>query len=228
MRMMVAVGVVLVGLLGDALAGPRRVILLRHGEKADSYKLTPTGRLRGEALGAQFLGRGATPSLFARGEHPVAFFSMTMHTMELIAPATSTWNMPATSWLTVPDEEDETQTPNYNRRTQEAAKALFKNKAYDGKTVVICWEHHHIADADLEAQYPGERVTWRQLLRLDRLPSPYRDQVPPTWHGDNYDYFWIVTFDRAGRPKTFESRLQSFGPPYEAVPQNPWGEPEPE
>jgi broad specificity phosphatase PhoE len=226
--------VLLVVLLGvalaatEALAAPRRVILLRHGEKADSYALTPTGQERAKALAAQFLGHDAVSSLFAHGERPAAFLSMTLHTIELIAPASTSWGMPSTSWLAVPDANDETDTPNFNARTREAARTLFKTRAWNGKTVVICWEHHHIADDELEAQFPGERVTWRQLLRLDRLPSPYREQVPRKWEGKNFDYFWIITFDRAGRPKTFESRLQDFTAPYDAVPANLWGEPEPE
>lgn len=228
MRMMIVSFLVVVGLVADATAAPRRVILLRHGEKADAYKLTPTGQLRAEALGAQFLGRDAASSLFERGERPAAFLSMTLHTIELIAPTATSWSMPSTSWLAVPDAEDETQTLNFNRRTREAARTLFKTKAWNGKTVVVCWEHHHIADDELEAQFPGEEITWRQLLHLDRLPPPYRDQVPLKWEGTNFDYFWIITFDRKGRPLTFESRLQDFTPPYDAVPANLWGEPEPE
>ena len=34
-----------------------------------------------------------------------------------------------------------------NRRTQEAHKDLMRNKAYRGRTVVLCWEHKHIANA---------------------------------------------------------------------------------
>lgn len=228
MRKMLAVVGVVVALADVVAAAPRRVILLRHGEKADAYKLTPTGQLRAEALGAQFLGRDAVSSLFARGERPAAFLTMTLHTIELMGPATTSWEMPSTSWLSVPDANAETETPNFNRRTREAARTLFKTRAWNGKTVVICWEHHHIADDELEAQFPGEKVTWRQLLRLDRLPPAYRDLVPKKWEGTNFDYFWIVTFDRAGRPLTFESRLQDFSAPYEDVPQNVWGEPEPE
>jgi len=33
----------------------------------------------------------------------------------------------------------------------------------------------------------------RQLLNLDVLP-----QVPQTWPGDNYDYFWVVDYGTPG------------------------------
>jgi hypothetical protein len=102
----------------------------------------------------------------------------------------------------------------------------MRSPAYRRRTVVVCWEHKHIADAKLEQDYPGERVTWRQLLRLDRLPERYRDLVPASWEGDNFDYFWIVTFDDAGHPRTFESKLQAFTAPDTDVPANLWGQPE--
>jgi hypothetical protein len=71
-----------------------------------------------------------------------------------------------------------------NRRTQEAAANIMQNPALNGKTIVMVWEHKHIANAKLEAKYEGEAVTLRKLLKLDVLSG-----VPPTWPGDNYDYF---------------------------------------
>jgi hypothetical protein len=41
-----------------------------------------------------------------------------------------------------------------NRRTQEAAAALLGNPVWQGKTVVMVWEHDHIADAKLEKKFP--------------------------------------------------------------------------
>ena len=205
---------------------PRRVILLRHGEKANSYELTPTGELRAQALAHQFLGAGGSHSLFSSKDKPVAFLSMTLHTIELITPAAATWRLPTVAYSYVPSsvvEQDEVLA--LNKRTQEAAYDLFHNSKWAGRTVVICWEHDHIASEKLEQQFPGELVTWRQLLHLEKLPEPYRSQVPESWEGDNYDYFWIITF-RGTRPISFESKLQAFDAPYESVPQNLWGDPE--
>ena len=66
-----------------------------------------------------------------------------------------------------------------------------------GKTVVMVWEHDHIADAKLEKKFSGEAVTLRQLLHLDTLKG-----VPDTWPSGNYDYFWIVDFDRGASAPT--------------------------
>ncbi len=65
----------------------------------------------------------------------------------------------------------------------------MQNPALNGKTVVMVWEHKHIANEKLEAKFEGEAVTLRKLLKLDILPG-----VPKTWPSDNYDYFWIVDF----------------------------------
>jgi len=43
------------------------------------------------------------------------------------------------------------------------------NPALAGKTVVMVWEHKHIANAKLEAKFEGEAVTLRKLLKLDIL-----------------------------------------------------------
>ena len=39
----------------------------------------------------------------------------------------------------------------------------MSNSDLDGKTVVMAWEHHHIADAKLEKEFPDAPVTLRQL-----------------------------------------------------------------
>ena len=82
----------------------------------------------------------------------------------------------------VPDEsdDDDLHVKALNRRTQEAAANIMQNPALNGKTIVMVWEHKHIANAKLEAKHEGEAVTLRKLLKLG---------VPATWPGDNYDYF---------------------------------------
>ena len=39
------------------LAAPARIIILRHGEKADKWKLCDIGQERADALAANYLGR---------------------------------------------------------------------------------------------------------------------------------------------------------------------------
>ncbi len=222
----VLIAVCLTVLAANAAATPSRVILLRHGEKAGLYELTPAGNLRAQALGKQFLGAKGSQSLFGAKDKPAAFLSITLHTIELITPAAASWSMPTIAYSYVPGSvSGKNETLALNKRTQEAAYDLFHNPKWNGRTVVICWEHDHIASEKLEQQFPGELVTWRQLLHLDKLPEPYRSQVPTSWDGNNYDYFWIVNF-KGSRPVSFESKLQAFEAPYDSVPQNLWGKPE--
>ena len=77
----------------DALANPARIIILRHGEKGDAYRLCDVGVQRSLALAGRYLGRGAEASQFAGGE-PDAFFVITLHTLELASPAATTWRKP--------------------------------------------------------------------------------------------------------------------------------------
>ena len=189
-----------------ALATPKTVIILRHGEKQNDFALCQIGVDRSLALAAQYLGQGAKQSLFAPGEKPAAFFAITLHTLELASPAAATWEMPVTTFSSVPLPGIDL-TPQFNLRTQQAVGALMNDPRYDGKTVVMVWEHHHIADRELELKFPDQKVTLRQLLNLDKLKD-----VPDTWPGQNYDYFWIVEFGNPASdvPTGFRAVKQVF------------------
>ncbi|MBZ0092930.1 MAG: hypothetical protein K8F27_12020 [Sulfuricellaceae bacterium] len=213
------------GIVPAAEAVPARIIILRHGEKQDSYKLCATGQQRSLALAANYLGKGAANSLFPSGAGPDGIFAITLHTLELASPAAQSWNLPLQlySIVPLPNQSKKDELTQLNRRTREAAEAVLTDPRWDGKTVVMVWEHHHIADKKLEKQFPGEKVTFRQLFHLDTLPD-----VPKSWHGGNYDYFWIVDFNKDGSatPTQFTAQKQVFPAPYQAVPSNDWGTPE--
>jgi hypothetical protein len=203
------------------LAEPARIIILRHGEKAGAWKLCGVGQARADALAATYLGRNAAQSLFAVGEEPAAFLAITLHTLELAAPAAATWDLPVTMFSVLPQKGADVFDKAFDRRTQEAAAELLANPAWQGKTVVMVWEHKHIANAKLVAKSPGEAVTLRQLLQLDRLKD-----VPETWPSGNYDYFWIVDYaGGSGTPTGFRMVKQAFEGRYSKLPANDWGAP---
>ncbi len=208
--------------VASAAAAPARIIILRHGEKADPWKLCEVGEQRAEALAATYLGQKAAKSLFAGGDEPAFFFAITLHTLELAAPTVATWSKPIILYSVVPDEaDDDLHVQDLNRRTQEAASNIMLNPALNGKTVVMVWEHKHIANEKLEAKFEGEAVTLRKLLKLDILPG-----VPKTWPSDNYDYFWIVDFPpNSNVPSHFTMVKQEFGAPFASVPSNDWDTP---
>jgi hypothetical protein len=207
-----------------AVAAPSRIIILRHGEKADAWKLCEIGEQRAKALALTYLGKGATKSLFAAGEEPAFFFAITLHTLELASPSVASWNKPLILYSVVPEsgQSKDDFTKALNQRTQEAARGLLDNPALKGKTVVVVWEHKHIANAKLDEKFEREGVTLRQLLNLDILPG-----VPKTWPDDTYDYFWIVDFSADSNvPSKFTMVKQEFGTSFPRVPSNDWDAPD--
>ena len=205
--------------IGTAQAAPQRIIVLRHGEKGNAYRLCETGVLRSLALVNRYLGRGAQGSLFS-GDGPDAFFAITLHTLELASPSATSWRKPVLMYSIVPQpgRSDADDLMLLNQRTQEAAADVMQN--WGGKTVVMIWEHHHIADQKLERKFPDQKVTLRQLLNLEAT-----DGVPKTWPGSNYDYFWNVEYDGSDRPTRFEMIKQSYDAPFQQVPSNDWATP---
>ena len=205
-------------------AEPARIIILRHAEKLNRHALCDLGEQRAQALASQFLGRGAAQSLFAAGEKPAAFLGITVHTIETVTPAAQSWNLPVIPYTVdaYGDEDGEEKEIDMNQRTQEAAHDVLTDPRYAGKTVVMAWEHKRIASSKLEKDFPGEQVTLRQLLHLDRIGD-----VPKTWPGSNYDFFWIVDYAPANPvPTGFHMVRQAFTAPFDSLPANDWDEPE--
>lgn len=205
------------------LAAPSRIVILRHGEKADDWKLCETGRQRAQALKYNYLGKDAAKSLFTEDAPPAYFFAITLHTMELATPAVESWGKPIIYYSVLPEADEKKFTEALNARTREAAGNILNNPALKGKTVVMVWEHRHIANKALDDKYQREAaVTLRQLFHLDILPG-----VPREWPDDNFDYFWIVDFpENSNVPSRFEMVKQEFGKSFPDVPANDWGEPD--
>lgn len=207
------------------LAQPARIVIVRHAEKANVYALCDMGTARAAALAGQYLGHAAAQSLFAAGDTPTAMMAITIHTIESITPAAQSWKMPVTAYTinSAKGGKDRAQEELENFQTQLAAHDVLNDPRYSGKTAVMMWEHDHIAKTELEARYPGEQVTLRQLLHLDQIVG-----VPEVWPDETYDYFWIVDFAPDNPvPVSFRMLRQVFVPPFADLPANGWGEPEP-
>jgi hypothetical protein len=211
-----------------ASAQPKQIIILRHGEKTDGPDLCPTGVERAEALATQYyLGKHAQKSLF-EADQPAAFYAITGHTIKTIKPTADSWGLPVLVPSTDKARVDKKELE--NQETRDAARDVMTNPAFTGKIVVMTWEHKHIANEKLDAAYPSDPVTLRRLLKLDlyALRNPSED-IPKTWSGDNYDYFWIVDYADAANPEPSKVTIvkQAFPAPYENVPANGWKVPEP-
>jgi hypothetical protein len=224
MLIRLALSLLLAMFVTTAAAAPARLIILRHGEKADDWKLCDIGEQRAKALALTYLGRDAVKSLFADGAEPAFFFAITLHTIELASPSVASWNKPLILYSVMPEagESKKDFVKKLNQRTQEAARGLLDNPALKGKTVVVVWEHKHIANEKLDTEFEREGVTLRQLLNLDILPG-----VPKTWPDETYDYFWIVDFPADSNvPSKFTMMKQEFGSSFPKVPANDWGAPD--
>lgn len=194
-----------------------KIIIARHSEKLDAPSLSEIGKLRAQALAAQYLGQNAKQSLFIGKERPAALMVMTLHTIETMAPIAASWNMPMLAYWAEAGI-DRAHMAVQNVRNQAVAKDLLFSAQYEDKTVLMIWEHFHIASAALEAEFAGEKVTLRQLLNLDQMVG-----VPTTWPDDVYDYFWIIEYQTGNPvPQSFLMKRQIFTAPFAGLPAADW------
>lgn len=208
----------------SAIGAPSRIVVLRHGEKENDYSLCDIGQHRSLALKSQYLGKGAEKSLFTNAA-PAAFFAITLHTLELIAPAADSWGLPVITYSVVPLKgmSNAKMTDWLNRQTQRAAAEVMTDLRWENQTVVMAWEHKHIANHKLAENHPDSLVDLRELLKLEQLPETERKRVPKTWSGTNYNFFWIIDYSDSGQPVAFKELRQDFTGQFSSVPNNAWG-----
>ncbi|MCK0208340.1 histidine phosphatase family protein [Starkeya koreensis] len=212
-----------------AEAAPRRIVIVRHGEKHTPLTLCSIGRERAQALAAQYLSPTSPMSLL-RADPPAAILAMTLHTVETARPIARAWDMrliaPPIGY--VPIRNNRYFNAKLNTVNQRVARDLLTNPRWQGKTVLMVWEHFHIASAALEAEFAGEPITLRQLFHLDKVRG-VAGGVPMTWPDSNYNFFWILTYDRPEDtvPSRFEVVRQYFAEPFANLPSNDWNAPEP-
>ena len=204
-----------------ASAIPAEVILMRHGEKVNRYALSVTGQERAKALAQQYLGKHASRGLLTGKQKPAALMTITLHTIETMTPTAQSWGLPETAFTVVPepDENKAKKIAKENACTQEAAHDILTNPRYDNKIVIIMWEHKHIANLKLERKFPGQEVTFRQLLHLGQLKV-----VPQTWPKTIYDYIWVIKYTKDDfMPTSFTMKREVFTGNYARLPANLWG-----
>ena len=204
-------------------AVPRRIIVLRHAEKANSHALCGIGLRRSIALSRHYLGRNALNQSLLAGQVPAAIVAITLHTIETAGQTAVSWQLPIKTYAAMPGKNGLINPSLENSATRAAAADVLGNPRWHDRIVVMFWEHHHIASARLERHYSSQRVTLRQLLNIDQL-----ENVPETWE-HNYDYFWVVDYDpdQSQIPVHFEMVKQIYTSPFNDLPHNDWGKPLP-
>jgi hypothetical protein len=151
-------------LTSAAYALPAEVILIRHAEKpAQGNELSPRGWQRAFALVGFFLNnpmmtRFGTPTVL----FPMAQMSVggSVRAIQTITPLAKQLGLPLHL--------------NYTRdQYPEAAQEILRNPAYDGKTVLICWEHKVLPD-------------FAAHLGLRNGPTDWPDSV--------FDRAWVIDY----------------------------------
>src|SRR5260221_4153375 len=147
-----------------SIAQPAQVIIIRHAEKPDDgNELSLAGRERAAALVPYFL---ETDEL-VEFKTPVAIYAQAQK------KATSSVRS-FQSVKPLADALHVTVNQSYTRdQHKNMVDEIVHENAYEGHTVLICWEHKVIPD--MAAEFGVE-------------------DAPKTWHGRDFDRVWIITF----------------------------------
>jgi hypothetical protein len=150
------------------VARPAHIILIRHAEKPadpDDQHLSPAGVQRAQRL-VSFV--TTNPAMVKLGS-PVAVFATqaTKHdngqrTQETVAPLAKALKLPV-------------ETPFLSKDYAELANLILSTRAYNGKTVLISWNHEEIA---------------KLAGALGVKPRP------PKWKGSVFDKVYVISYDK--------------------------------
>ena len=166
--------------LGDchpAVAAPAEIIFLRHAEKPEKgSELNERGRDRAAALvslfthDARVLEHGPAVAIFAMRPAKRGGSVRAIQTMEPTSRALGVA-------LDTHFSRDE---------TGPLARAILSAAAYEGKTVIVCWEHDMIPE---------------MLKAFGWMNGPAH------WSGKSYDRLWLLDFEH-GQPTRFRDLPQ--------------------
>lgn len=157
-----------------AYGEPGQVIVIRHGEKPD----------RGDGLSLKGLERAAALApFFAQSDgtfgKPAAIFAQkptqkrpSRRPVETVAPLAQALGLDVQK--------------HHHSDFAAMAKQIVSNRKYDGKTVLICWEHHAIPE----------------------VAAALGVADPPPWRDQAFDRVWVITFkDGKAKLKDVPQRL---------------------
>lgn len=147
-------------------AQPARIILLRHAEKLDdpaSLHLSPRGEARARALvlllgrNSPFTSNAPVAALYATR---VTKYDHSRRTGETLSPLSENLGLPVNASF---------DSDSYSL----LARRVLNDPAYRGKTVIVCWTHHNIA------QLAG-------ALGVRPQPAPWKDKT--------FDRLWLIAY----------------------------------
>ncbi len=164
---------------GQVHGSPAQIVFLRHAEKPDEgAELNERGRTRASALvglfthDARALEHGPAVAIFAMRPHGKKGSVRAIQTMEPTARALGL-----------------TSDTHFSREEfAPLVQTLMSAKAYEGKTVIVCWEHNVIPE----------------MLKAFGWTTG-----PTTWSGKSYDRLWLLDFE-TGKPVRFRDLPQNL------------------
>jgi hypothetical protein len=163
-------------------AGPAQVVIIRHGEKPEhGNNLDERGKERAEALVGFFkdnpgvLEYGTPVAIYAMKPGPDDESQRPIETVEPLAKALD---------LKIHAEFGHDEYP-------KMAEEIKNSAEYDGKMVLICWEHKVIP----------------QIAKALGVES-----APAKWHGNVFDRVWVVSYSMDGEVKSFRNLPQHLLP----------------
>jgi hypothetical protein len=162
-----------------AEAAPARVIIIRHAEKpaTGGDLLVPQGVCRADALAKTFPAQFGTPAaIYAMNPNDA---DGSMRPIETVTPLADS--------LGLAIDHDYTR-----KKLSQLVQDIMGNDSYQGKLILICWEHKVIPDLVQAFQDNGwnsNSATW-----------------PGKWSGDIFDQAWILSF--------------SGSPSFQIIPEN--------
>ena len=173
--------------VATACCQPAQIILLRHGEKPSDdglLHLSPRGEERAQAL-AKFLSEPnhlmSNAPIAALYATRVSRNSHSQRTGETLAPLGRQIGLPvntayASDWYAL------------------LAQSVLGNSAYRGKTVIICWTHHELADLAAALGVDPKPAPWKDkafdrlwLIKPGASPVVFRELSPHLLKGDSKD-----------------------------------------
>lgn len=155
-----------------AIAAPAQIIIIRHGEKDPStgQLVNPQGLERAAAL-AYYLTN--TSYLLNAGPIAAVFASRQIDQSDRIIPRTIETVMPVAELLQLP-----VHSPFNGYQTAQMANFILNSPQYNGKNIVICWNHSSIIS----------------LLNAFGYQWPVAT-IPNTYYPDcHFDYTFVLTF----------------------------------
>ncbi|MDR3606405.1 MAG: histidine phosphatase family protein [Oligoflexia bacterium] len=165
---------------GPAWATPAQVLIIRHGEKPDSGSgLSDLGQERAQALVSYF----ENDTQVTRFGTPAAIYAMAPTNGDTagLRPVLTVTPLAQALGLSILDSYAQ-------KDVQPLAQDILSKPEYDGKMVLICWEHHMIPAI---------------AAALGVQPQP------DAWGKDVYDQVWEIDFTN-GQVSNFQQYQEAL------------------